>query len=164
MLRQGAKANKQGNILEETVETVFAKKGFEIVKFSDWKKTPLLYGQEVLFKNVPFTTIYSHKGYTEFLLRSAKYNINIRIECKWQQSKGSVDEKLPYLYLNCVEAMPENNIVVVLDGNGWKQGAREWLKEAVCKKKYSKSDSSEKDIKVFNLAEFITWANNTFLS
>jgi hypothetical protein len=31
------------------------------------------------------------------------------IECKWQQVSGSVDEKLPYLYLNCIEAMPEKN-------------------------------------------------------
>ncbi len=70
--------------------------------------------------NVPFTTIYQHGGNTEFRLISERYNMDIRIECKWQQVAGSVDEKLPYLYLNCIEAMPEKHIIIIIDGDGWK--------------------------------------------
>jgi len=60
--------------------------------------------------------------------------LQIRIECKWQQVKGSVDEKLPYLYLNTIEAMPENTIMILIDGAGWKTGAVKWLKDAVQQK------------------------------
>jgi hypothetical protein len=99
--------------------------------------------------NVPFTTIYNHDGNTEFLLISERYNTCARIECKWQQVSGSVDEKLPYLYLNAIEAMPENTIIILIDGQGWKHGAIQWLKDAVASKKYSNEINRSKQIHVF---------------
>ncbi|MCC6690502.1 MAG: 4-diphosphocytidyl-2C-methyl-D-erythritol kinase, partial [Bacteroidia bacterium] len=120
------------------------------------------YGEELLLENVPFVTVYEHKGNTEFLLISKKYNLRIRIECKWQQSAGSVDEKLPYLYLNTIEAMPEKSIMILIDGGGWKTGAIKWLKDAVKQNKYTIKANKDKQILVFNLADFFTWANKTF--
>lgn len=93
-------------------------------------------------------------------MKSSRYNLEIRIECKWQQVAGSVDEKLPYLYLNSIEAMPERHIVVIIDGKGWKSGAIPWLKEAASQRKYSESLMSEKKIEILSLTEFMTWANN----
>ena len=120
------------------------------------------YGKELLLENVPFTTVYNHNGNTEFLLISEKFNLKIRIECKWQQVAGSVDEKLPYLYLNTIEAMPEDTIMILIDGNGWKTGAIKWLKGAVNQKKYTSEENKHKEILVFSLADFFTWANKTF--
>jgi hypothetical protein len=153
------KTNITGNQLETAVKTVLQGKGFEIVNYRIWKQSPERYGEELLLTNVPFTSIYRHQGNTEFLLISEKYSLEIRIECKWQQVSGSVDEKLPYLYLNAVEAMPEPVIMILIDGPGWKRGAIEWLKEAATKKKYMES---EKQVIIFNLSEFFTWANKTF--
>jgi ABC-type Fe3+-citrate transport system substrate-binding protein len=130
--------------------------------YRKWDENPENYGKELLLKNVPFTTIYGHKGNTEFLLLSEKYKLKIRIECKWQQSPGSVDEKLPYLYLNTIESMPENNIIILIDGNGFKSGAKKWLKDAVSKKLYTTKNNENKNVLVFSLTEFFTWANNTF--
>lgn len=70
--------------------------------------------------------------------------MEIRIECKWQQAAGSVDEKLPYLYLNTIEAMPENSIMILIDGAGWKAGAIQWLKDAVKQKKYTTEETKKK--------------------
>lgn len=139
-----------------------AGKGFELVKFRIWEKNQEKYGKELLLENVPFTTIYEHNGNTEFLLISEKYKLKIRIECKWQQVAGSVDEKLPYLYLNTIEAMPEDTIMILIDGNGWKTGAIKWLKDAVNQKKYTSEENKHKEILVFSLADFFTWANKTF--
>ena len=111
---QGSLAGDSGNILEQTVKTVFQNKGFKIISYREWGKNPDGYGTELLLTNVPYTTIYRHSGRTEFLAKSGKYSFEIRIECKWQQSSGSVDEKLPYLYLNCIESMPENHIVIIM--------------------------------------------------
>jgi hypothetical protein len=86
----------------------------------------------------------------------------MRIECKWQQVAGSVDEKLPYLYLNSIEAMPEKMIMILIEGAGWKAGSLKWLKDAVKNKKYTTKENNDKTILVFNLTEFFTWANNTF--
>jgi len=161
-MEKGTKSNITGNQLEVAVKTVLTGKGFELINYRTWEKNKEKYGDELLLENVPFTTIYEHKGNTEFLLISKKYHLQIRIECKWQQVSGSVDEKLPYLYLNTIEAMPENSIMILIDGPGWKAGAIKWLKDAVKQKKYTTETTMQKNIMVFNLTEFFTWANKTF--
>ncbi len=162
-MNQGTKGNRTGNLLEQTVRTILVEKGFEIVKYREWKSNHLFLGNELLIENVPYTTIYNHNGKTEFLLKSQKYDFEARIECKWQQVAGSVDEKLPYLYLNCIESMPEKDILLLIDGDGWKTGSIEWLKNAVKNLQYTTDASKNKHIRVFSLAEFMTWANNFFV-
>lgn len=161
-MEKGAKGNITGNQLEVAVKTVLTGKGFELINYRVWDKNKEKYGEELLLENVPFTTIYNHKGNTEFLLISKRFNLQIRIECKWQQVKGSVDEKLPYLYLNTIEAMPENTIMILIDGAGWNTGAVKWLKDAVQQKKYTTAETQNKEIIVFTMTDFFTWANNTF--
>ena len=158
---QGNAANSSGNVLEHTVISTMTAKGFQAVMYREWQKSPSLYGGELLLKNVPYNTIYGHQGNTEFLLKSASRNIEIRIECKWQQAAGSVDEKFPYLYLNCIETMPENHIIILVDGGGYKQGAINWLNTAVNSRRYQ-SQNNGKTIQVMNLVEFIRWANINF--
>ena len=150
------KASITGNILEKQVQSLFLEKGFEIVNYSKWIKDKTKFGQELLLKHVPFSSIYNHRGHTEFLLISKKLDKEIRTECKWQQSSGSVDEKLPYLFLNASTKMTEKEIMIIIDGGGWKEGAIPWLKEAVNK------SEQKKRIKVFSLAEFLTWGNKAF--
>ena len=48
--------------------------------------------------------------------------------------------------------MPERDIMIIIDGKGWKVGAIPWLKE-------SAKNYKEKNIMVFSLTEFITWGN-----
>ena len=120
------------------------------------------YGRELLLRNVPFESIYGHASKTEFLLSSALHDKLIRIECKWQQVSGSVDEKFPYLFLNCLEAMPEQEIIIIVDGGGAKPGAIDWLKNTVTSKKYRNKSNLNKSIHVMNLREFIIWANKSF--
>ncbi len=161
-MEKGTKSNITGNQLEVAVKTVLTGKGVELINYRVWDKNKENYEEELLLENVPFTTVYEHKGNTEFLLISKKYKLNIRIECKWQQVAGSVDEKLPYLYLNTIEAMPEKSIMILIDGGGWKTGAIKWLKDAVQQKKYTTEENDDKKIFVFSLTEFFTWANKTF--
>jgi len=161
-MEKGTKSNVSGNQLEVAVKTVLTGKGFDLVNYRVWEKSKDKYGDELLLENAPFTTVYEHRGNTEFLLISKKYNLNIRIECKWQQVAGSVDEKLPYLYLNTIEAMPEKSIMILIDGGGWKAGSLKWLKDAVSQKKYTTEENNDKKIYVFSLTEFFTWANKTF--
>jgi hypothetical protein len=58
--------------------------------------------------------------------------------------------------------MPEDTIMILIDGNGWKTGAIKWLKDAVNQKKYTSEENKHKEILVFSLADFFTWANKTF--
>lgn len=168
---QGGYANRSGRTLEATIIGTLQSKGFKCVSYREYsnyvkkheqEKADQKYGTELLLKNVPFVTIYGHNGKTEFLLVSAKYNLRTRIECKWQQSSGSVDEKFPYVYLNCLEAMPEDHVIIVVDGGGAKREAVNWLKRAAEEKRYTGEENSKKVIQVFNLAEFLAWANRVF--
>ncbi|MFC2087661.1 PD-(D/E)XK nuclease superfamily protein [Bacteroidota bacterium] len=158
-MNKAIRTNITGNQLEVAVKTVLTGKGFQLARYREWIKNPLQYSTELLLENVPYTTIYGHKGNTEFLLKSEKYRLKMRIECKWQQVAGSVDEKMPYLYLNMVEKMPEETIMVLIDGPGWKEGAIRWLKSAAGKSKYT---NAKKELLIFTLADFFTWSNQTF--
>ncbi len=162
----GLYANHTGNQLERTVRDLFSAAGFTLMRHRDYEvaRTGLLgatIGEDLLLSDVPYTSIYGHSGKTEFLALSKRLGLNMRIECKWQQSSGSVDEKLPYLYLNCLEAMPEEQILIVIDGEGFKPGAKNWLREAVAQQRYRSEANAHKLIRVQSLVEFITWANRT---
>ncbi len=161
-MRQGGLANSSGNTLETTIVGTLTSKGFVLVNYREWQRHPERYGQELLLRNVPYKTIYDHSGNTEFLIKSVKYQMEVRIECKWQQSSGSVDEKFPYLYLNCIERMPERQIIIIVDGGGAKAGAITWLKKVSQIKQYLSPDPVDKQISVMNLSEFLIWANRTF--
>lgn len=156
---QGGLANKQGRILEATVVSVFTGHSLKEVSYTKWIKSPESFGEEVLIRGMPYTSIYGHSGKTEFLAVSKRLNLRTRIECKWQQSSGSVDEKFPYLYLNCIQAMPENHIIIIVDGGGAKASAVAWLRQAARDKLLVDPDKSAKDIQVFSLSEFIVWGN-----
>ncbi|MCL6445346.1 MAG: hypothetical protein K6T83_18120 [Alicyclobacillus sp.] len=158
-LTQGGIANITGNTLERMVMETLLPKGFRLVPWRDYVRDPDRFGPELLLRQAEYTTIYQHKGKSEFLLRSARYQLDMRIECKWQQSAGSVDEKFPYLYLNCVEAMPERDIMIVVDGGGAKAGAVAWLKHAAAQGLYL--GHRDKWIQVVTLSEFIVWAHRT---
>jgi hypothetical protein len=157
--KQGRLANSAGNTLENTVIGALTSKGFKVVSYRDYARRPDACERELLLTNVPFTTIYGHPGNTEFLIKSEKYRMEIRIECKWQQSSGSVDEKFPYTYLNCIEAMPERDIIIIVDGGGAKQGAVNWLRDAATGGKYAAG--RDKQIQVMSLSEFLVWVNKT---
>ena len=161
ILGQGGLANSSGSTLEQTIVATLTSKGFPVALYREWIKAPTTYPANILLRNVPYETIYGHRGNTEFLLLSEHYDLNIRIECKWQQSAGSVDEKFPYLYLNCVEQMPEKQIIIVVDGGGAKAGAVEWLRRACADRLYL-APNDPKSITMMSLVEFLMWANQVF--
>ena len=123
-MKQGTKANKSGHRLEDKVEKIILDK-LNVVsrKYSKTKDH-----KNVLLKHVPYTNIYgSTRCRSEFLL--CYKDRRIRIECKFQESAGSVDEKLPYLYMNFTQSIPETEAIIVIEGNGFKIGAKEWLRK-----------------------------------
>lgn len=159
---KGRQATRTGRTLEKAVMAALENKDLEIVNYRIWEKKKEKFGSELLLRNVPFFTLYDHPGNTEFLLKSAKYQLNIRIECKWQQGPGTVDEKFPYVYLNCIDRMPEDHIILIIDGGGFRPWALDWLKKASKEMPYTNEKNRNKRIEVMDLKEFLRWANNTF--
>ena len=169
---QGAKANESGKILEQQVTNALVLRGFETIDYKMWMG--LLSAEQrgrKLISNAPYTSIYSSIGETigakirpsrsEFVISDDQTDTFCRVECKWQAVSGSVDEKLPYVYLNAIEAWPEKEIIILIDGQGWKPNAIGWLKDAVENRRWRQA-SDNRNIHVFSLGEFIQWAQRRF--
>lgn len=160
-MTDGTRANRTGRVLESQVEAAFRSHGYVIVKYPEYRSHAGRYiGQRVLLKNVPYTSIYRHRGYSEFVAIDPAQDRSVRIECKWQQSPGSVDEKFPYVYLNAVEAMTEPHVIIIVDGGGAKADAVSWLRRTVEQRRYRDPEDT-RVVQVMDIREFIVWANNS---
>ncbi|MGE5549768.1 MAG: PD-(D/E)XK nuclease superfamily protein [Bacteroidota bacterium] len=154
-MTDGNRANKSGRVLENVVETIYRSHGYEIIPYVEYARDQANHaGKRLLLKHVPYTSIYGHAAVSEFVAVEPSGE-RVRIECKWQQSSGSVDEK--FVYLNAVEAMPEERIIILVDGGGAKPNAVAWLKHAAAQGMYQ--TGKRKTIRVMGMAEFTAWAN-----
>lgn len=149
-LKQGARANRAGKGLEDAVEICVKQYGFEPIFYREWINSKVGTSERgVLLKNVPYTNVYGGSSRGEFLLSGAGIK-DTRIECRLQNVSGSVDEKFPYLFENA-KAFEERDVILVVEGDGYKRGAKSWLRSQAASIKY-------KDIKVLSLTEFTEWA------
>lgn len=156
-MTDGNRANRSGRVLENVVESIYRSHGYEILAYSEHVKDEAKHtGKRLLLKHVPYTSIYGHAAVSEFVALEANGE-RVRIECKWQQSSGSVDEKFPYVYLNAVEAMPEERVIILVDGGGAKPNAVAWLRRAAEQGMYQAG--RRKSIRVMGMAEFTAWVN-----
>ena len=126
--------------------------------------------KKYLIHNAPYESVYAVATPTEEQNRSSRCECIIsnpqtktfcRIECKWQAVSGSVDEKLPYLYLNAVERWFEEEIIILIDGKGWKRGALFWLREAVNSRRW-RTSTDRRAIMMMSIAEFTNWCQKRF--
>jgi len=139
--------------LEQEIADRISILGYEVISHTNWKKTNRT--GKYLIKNFPYSSIYDgHTGKTEFVMQDN--DRKIRIECKWQEVNGSADEKFPYVYLNALFNWQEEEIIIVVEGNGYKKGAKEWIRKVVDGKLFHPENCS-KVIRVMNLQEFDDW-------
>jgi len=130
---QGQNANHNGNVAEQIVSAILTANGAE---FEQHKHV----GE----------SIYGHPLYVDFYLPSHNcVGGHLCIECKWQSSGGSADEKFPYLVENILHKHPAPTIVVY-GGDGAKCGAVQWLHDQV---------NGKQLLAVLSVEEFIKWSN-----
>ncbi len=132
-MTDGAFANFTGDVAERVIKCILSDRGYHIQH------------QYTLCES-----IYGHKIRTDFFIDNIKEFPNgLAIECKWQDTGGSADEKFPYLVINIKNQFP-CPVIVVIGGNGHKPGSVTWLSNQVDKKKL---------LAVFTIEEFISWVN-----
>jgi len=115
--------NHHGTVLEQQVCALLVSKGYTQVVSDvfDTAQTPVFVRQYRRFK-----TLYGAKMRLDVLLKHPqRWPESLAIECKWQQSVGSVDEKFPYVVEN-MKALPIP-AAVLLAGGGYSKRAAEWL-------------------------------------
>jgi hypothetical protein len=65
------------------------------------------------------------------------------------------------MLLNGIYQYPESEIIFVVDGGGYKPGARKWLEDHI-KENWLDYKSKGKDIKLMSIVEFANWFNHEF--
>ena len=160
-VNQGERANRNGKILEDTVIPALERNGYAIFMNSAVEKKPeLIYElDKYVLKNVPYVTIYNSDGRTELVIVNKVKDRCIRVEMKYQMFAGSVDEKYPYMFLNAIYKYPEKEIIFLVDGGGYKPGAREWIQKMI-DSNWLDYKSRGKEILLMNLSEFIIFVNS----
>lgn len=141
----GSKANKTGAWLETVVSRLLVVKGYKKLTHAEFDEGKS--GHEPVFSRqyLVGTSIYEAKRQCDFILYHPKlFPKCLVIECKWQATPGTVDEKYPYL-VHCIERSKYDSFVV-LDGGGYKEGAEQWIRKQAKK--------GGRLCRVFNLKEF----------
>lgn len=83
----------------------------------------------VTVRNVPVRRLHDRyakrprkkRGRADLVIIAPELAHPVRIECKWQQTRGSADEKLVYLLESCKESDQQQH-VVILCGGRWVVG------------------------------------------
>ncbi len=138
----GSEAGKSGASWEMWVRLVAEKHGFVVLNYCLREKYNVpISNRRVIWTNYPYKTIFKSikipkgggsKSITEFVVECE--GKTARIECKWQSTSGSVDEKYPFMFLNGVLTMEEDIIVFAMGGEYFEKGkgreVREWLEDS----------------------------------
>lgn len=154
----GGQANKTGSVLELFIKRMLEDNGYTAFpnhKDQLFANRKTIGGKQYSTQVPCGTSIYESPRKCDFLImNNEKFPEGLIIECKWQQSAGSVDEKYPFTVFNILKiGVPT---IILLDGNGYKKTAMQWLK-----------DQASKDralIGVYNMSEFQALVNKGYLS
>jgi hypothetical protein len=148
----GITAVETGKVFASKIEAAFKANGLAQYNFSEYNDNPELFKDKSKFvlQKPPYTNIYNGDGYSDYLLVIHDRAIKVRLEVIWQQVRGSTDQRLAYFLKNAQEAYPENNVLFVIDGPGWREGAVEWMRREA-------ENYPLKNIGVMNLSQFLAW-------
>lgn len=153
-MTQGYEANHSGKFLEDIVQREFSARGFLFRSHGDDAGNLDMFSRRIVLRNVPYRSLYGCTSRSEFVVTDGSKKV--RIECRWQEVGGSVDEKYPYLLRNAIERMPEPEILILLGGDGARVEAVSWLKLEAAR-------VLSKKIYVLNINEFPRWVRDQFL-
>ena len=125
-MTEGTRANRSGFRLEAWVQDELEGAGYVLVAseaiLSGNVNSPCFSKQCVIGNS-----IYGTSRRADFVLHHPElWPDGLVIQCKWQASAGSVDEKYPY-EVACINHL-SFPAIIVLAGDGYKVGAKEWLR------------------------------------
>ena len=145
------KTGARAQLLEVTVE------GLHLIDFQIYESYGSYEAAEIrrsryVIRNYPHPSLYGTPGRKEALIVAD--DEQYILECKYQDSSGSVDEKLPYLWMAFLVS-PVPGWLIVFEGNYWNRDSRglrakTWLKH--------QQPPEGREFHVFTRKEFNQWA------
>lgn len=136
--------NQNGTILENQIGSLLDSKGYARVHIMPEITTQYPW---YISQHRKYRTIYDTQMRLDYyLFHPSKWPDNLAVECKWQSSPGTVDEKIPYTVLN-MKALPVPS-ALFMAGGGYRRQAVE----------YAKSKKTENFVVVEGLDAILKWA------
>ena len=123
----------RSRLLENAISGLRHRNFVEFKSHADFEKTGLFPPTCYVIRNYPHPTLYGTPGKKEAFVfyRGARYVF----EAKYQNTSGSVDEKIGTLWLSFLQS-PVPNWIVWFDGNYWRKDPRgiaiiKWLRDRI---------------------------------
>ena len=119
-------AKRSGDRLEDFVADILDERGYKFVPPSRFFPAQAL-EQRIYTRQLEIgKDIYGKKRRVDAILYHPRvWPECLVIQCKWQARSGTVDEKYPFEVLSI--GQNEFDTIIVLDGGGYSDGARQWL-------------------------------------
>lgn len=163
----GGQATSHGGKLLETVIRSMKLRRFEVCSYGEWKTTHAKFGgwpgdseERLLIKDFQYTTIFGTPGRREYYIASPEWSG--QLECKFQNSGGSVDEKIVYL-TESLRRTDIGGLVIVFGGHYWSHESRgQAIVRWVTKEAGVIFRTTGKSLLVFDVDEFLDWVGGTF--
>jgi hypothetical protein len=130
---QGRQANTNGRDTETAIANMLQARGIRFQQ--QYRAGTSIYGNDI---RCDFYLLHTGDG--------------LCIEVKYQDTPGTADQKLPFLYQNIAEGRYLAPVLVIVVGDGWSVGALPWLRSKV---------DGYRLYQVMNLEEFLTWTIRT---
>ena len=149
----GELANLAGKRLEKFAAEILIERGYtevESIRFIPMRELeqPIFARQFEIGKDV-----YGKKRKVDLILYHPRLHRGcLAIQCKWQASRGSVEEKYPFEVLNIQQN--EYDTIIILDGGGYSLGAKQWLMNQAGKNRLKH---------VYDQGDFARFASRGFL-
>lgn len=135
----GSRAATRGALLETCLEQLYQHNFHPYRSYAEFRRAEIVSPRYVI-RNFPHASPYGTPGKKEGLIVAPEATpgfferdeegIRVVVEAKYQNSSGSVDEKIPFIWQGFLDS-PILNWVVVFDGKYWKTGrgraAMKWL-------------------------------------
>ncbi len=122
----GTRANRTGVELENFVANRLEELDYQFVPSNRFHASSILERPIYTTQYNIGNSIYEKPRYVDLILyHPIKFPNELAIQCKWQSSGGSVDEKYPFEVLSI--AYNQVDTIIILDGGGYSDGARDWL-------------------------------------
>lgn len=133
-MNSGRRANRTGKVLENFVEKWLDDLDYTEASPRNFFNLRCLEQPIYAYQCEIGLDIYGKNRRVDFILyHPQKWPDCLVLQCKWQASPGSVDQKYPFEVLSI--QLNEFKTIIVLDGGGYSKGAELWLKSQVDKNK-----------------------------
>ena len=121
---RGSRANKRGRTLENTVADILDEECEEYQEISHTRFFALRELKQPIFAQQCYigSDVYGKRRRVDFIIyHPTRWPRCLVIQCKWQASSGSIEEKYPFEVLSI--QLNEFETIIVQDGNGYSKDA-----------------------------------------